>query len=175
MHDFVGSLHHRVDPAVPPNPLEFIFGHEAFTTHDLNGGVGAFEAEVGAEDFANRGFQHDVFITSIHHPGCVGQHRFHGVDPCSLFGNVVLDEIKLANRPVKLVSVLRPFGTLSEGGPCRTNHAGRKGASAVIQTCQGDVQASSFVVEQMGLRNFDVFELHPCLPGPTNTTLGAVA
>ena len=54
------------------------------------------------------GFQHDVFVATIHHAR-VRQHGLRGVDPGSLFGNVVLDKVKLTDRLVKLVLALGPL------------------------------------------------------------------
>ena len=175
VHDFVGPFHDGVDSTVAPNPFEFVFGHEAFTAHHLHGGIRTFKAKVGAEDLADGGFQHDVFVTTVHHAGGVGQHGFHGVHPSPLLGDVVLHEIELADWTVELMAVLGPFRALGQSGPGRTNHAGRECAASVVQTGQSNIQPTAFVVKKVCFGHLDVFEFHPGLPRPADTTLGAVA
>ena len=171
MHHFICTLNNDVDAAVAPCAFHVILCHIALATHDLQSVIHGAVAKFAAEDLAHRGLKHDVFVLAVKEAGGHEEHRFHGVGVRSHARELLLDQVKLTDRTLKLEAVLRPLRGLFVGKFCCAQHASTQCATTVVQASQCNVQAATFLVQQVLLRNLDVGEPNARLPGSTDATL----
>ena len=171
MHHFICTLNNDVDAAVAPCAFHVILGHVTLATHDLQSVIHGAIAKFATEDLAYRGLKHDVFILAVKEAGGHKEHRFHGVGVRSHARELLLDQVKLTDRSLKLEAVLRPLRGLFVGKFCCAQHASTQCAATVIQASQRHVQSATFLMQQVLLRNLDVSEPNARLPCSTDATL----
>ena len=171
MHHFIRALNNNVDATIAPRAFHMILRHVALATHDLQSVIDGAIAEFTAEHLAYRRLKHDVLVLAVKEAGGHEEHRFHGVGVRTHARKLLLDQVKLADRSLKLEAVLRPLRGLFVGKFCCAQHAGTQCAATVVQASQRNVQAATFLVQQVLLRNLDVGEPNARLPCSTDATL----
>ena len=171
MHHFIGALNDDVDAAIAPRAFHVILRHIALATHDLQSVIHGAIAKFATEDLAYRGLKHDVFILAVKEAGGHKEHRFHGVGVRSHARELLLDQVKLTDRSLKLEAVLRPLRGLFVGKFCCAQHASTQCAATVVQAGKRNIQATTFLMQQVLLRNLDVGEPNARLPCSTDATL----
>ena len=159
---------------VAENPLELVFGHVAFPAHDLHCIIDDAPSHLRAEDLADGGFEHDVFIEAIEHAGGHVEHGVHRVAERAHVGDLRADELKIGERALELIARLRPLGRLLERGDRAAKHAGRERAPAVVQTTQRNVEPLSLLVQQVRFGDAHIGKANARLPGAADSALAAV-
>ena len=111
---------------------------------------------------------------TVEHAGRHVEHRVHRVAVRAHASDLLLDELEVTDRTLELVAGLRPLDRLIHGTLSAAEHAGREGASTVVEAGERDIESAAFFMQQVGLGHLHIREPDACLPGAADAHLAAV-
>ena len=152
-----------------------ILCHVAFAAHDLDRVINSAIAILTAEHLAHRGLNHDVFVVTIKKSRRHVEHRVHRIDIRRHARDLLLHEIELRNRAIKLVARFRPLARLFERIARGAEHARTQRAAAVVEACERDIETLAFFRQQVLARDLHIGQTNARLPSAANTALRAIA
>ncbi len=107
----VGPFADLVDAGVAHHAFVRLVGEERLAAVDLHGVVDDLPQRLGGPDLEHGGFEHVVLEAAVDEAGALGRGRLHGEGVGGHVGDLLLDQLELAERLLELHACLGVLGT----------------------------------------------------------------